>query len=414
MRLSLVEECRSRVEQALSALASSANPGAPHEMQLHAALGASLIYTKGLGPETVTAWTNALETAERLGDFECQLRAIRGLWAYRLNNGEYRASLTLAQRFSCLAAKQTAPADLLVGQRMTGTSLHYLGKQTDARRHLESALSGYVTPAHGRHPNRYQFDQRVTARATLARILWLQGLPEQAMHSAKISVEEAQATEHMLSLCNALVQAACPVALLVGDLAAAEGWIAMLLEQSARHGLDLWHLRGRGFRGMLLNKAGDTALGLQLLDGALKELRETKYAGHYVAFLGALAEALDQAGQVERGLAAIEEALARSERTQARWCTAELLRIKGDLVLQQGGANCAAVAEDLFLKALDGARRQGALSWELRAATSLARQWQRHDRDMAARELLSPVYARFTEGFDTADLAAAKTLLDAL
>ena len=234
------------------------------------------------------------------------------------------------------------------------------------------------------------------------------------MHSAKISVEEAQATEHMLSLCNALVQAACPVALLVGDLAAAEGWIAMLLEQSARHGLDLWHLRGRGFRGMLLNKAGDTALGLQLLDGALKELRETKYAGHYVAFLGALAEALDQAGQVERGLAAIEEALARSERTQARWCTAELLRIKGDLVLQQSGANCAAVAEDLFLKALDGARRQGALSWELRAATSLARQWQRHDRDMAARELLSPVYARFTEGFDTADLAAAKTLLDAL
>jgi hypothetical protein len=331
-----------------------------------------------------------------------------------LNNGEYQASLTLAQRFSGLAAKRTAPADLLVGERMTGTSLHYLGNQTDARRQIEHALNGYVALAHRPHPNRYQFDQRVTACATLARILWLQGLPERAMRSAQSSIELAEANEHVLSLCNALVQAACPVALFVGDMAAAERSIATLLEQSGKHGLDLWHLRGRGYRGMLLNKAGDTVAGLQLLDTVLKELRETKYAGHYVAFLGAFAEALGRTGQVEQGLVAIDEALARSERTEARWCTAELLRIKGGLVLQEGGPNSAGATEGHFLQALGWARRQSALSWELRAATNLAQLWREQGQTKQAHELLAPIYERFTEGFGTADLVAAKTLLDAL
>jgi len=220
MRLSLVDECRGRVEQALSAVAVGEHRGTPEEMQLYTALGASLLYTKGPAPETGAAWTRAFEIAEGLGNLECQLRALRGLWAHRLNNGEYRAALTLAERFSSLAATQTAPEDLLVGERMAGTALHYLGNQTDARRHIERTLSGY--PARPQ-PNRYQFDQRVTARATLARILWLQGFPDRAVRSAEESVEAAQASGDVLSLCNALVQAACPV---VGDLASAERYIA--------------------------------------------------------------------------------------------------------------------------------------------------------------------------------------------
>lgn len=174
--------------------------------------------------------------------------------------------MTLAHRFSGLAAKKNFPQDLLVGERMTGTALHYLGNQAEARRHIERTLAGY--PARPR-PNRYQFDQRVTAQATRARILWLQGFPDQAMRSARESVEAAQAGEDVLSLCNALVQAACPVALFAGDLASAERYIAMLLDYSAKHGLALWHVRGRGFNGMLLNKTGDAAVGLQLLGTAL-------------------------------------------------------------------------------------------------------------------------------------------------
>jgi predicted ATPase len=93
---------------------------------------------------------------------------------------------------------------------------------------------------------------------------------------------------------------------------------------------------------------------------------------------------------------------------------AELLRIKGELVLSEGGPDAAAAAENHFSRALDWARRQGALSWELRAATSLARLWRDQNRAKAAREILAPVYDRFTEGFETTDLKAAKLLLDEL
>jgi hypothetical protein len=128
-------------------------------MRLHAALGASLIYTKGPTPGTGAAWTSALEIAEKLEDTECQLQALRGLWAYRLNSGEYRVSLELAERFCRVAARPGVdPADLPVGGRMIGTSLHYLGDQTNARRHIERMLADYIPPVYPRDTTRFQFD----------------------------------------------------------------------------------------------------------------------------------------------------------------------------------------------------------------------------------------------------------------
>jgi predicted ATPase len=125
-----------------------------------------------------------------------------------------------------------------------------------------------------------------------------------------------------------------------------------------------------------------------------------------------LAEGLGRAGQIAEGLEAIDEALARSERNEDRWCVAELLRIRGELLLLQGGSGAAAAAEDHYHQALDWARRQGALSWELRAATSLARLLRDQNRSTEAVALLAPVYERFTEGFETDDLKAAKSLID--
>jgi hypothetical protein len=106
--------------------------------------------------------------------------------------------------------------------------------------------------------------------------------------------------------------------------------------------------------------------------------------------------------------------VARSERNEDRWCVAELLRIKGELLLLQGGSGAAAAAEDHYQQALDWARRQGALSWELRTATSLARLRRDQNRSAEAIALLAPIYDRFTEGFETADLKAAKALIDSL
>jgi predicted ATPase len=124
-----------------------------------------------------------------------------------------------------------------------------------------------------------------------------------------------------------------------------------------------------------------------------------------------LAEALAQAGRTVEGLALLE---AEIEQSEAGWRTPELLRLKGELLLLQSGAAVAETAEDLFRQALDEACRQGALSWELRAATSLARLLRSQGRPTDAIACLKPIYDRFTEGFGTADLIAAKQLLDEL
>ena len=119
-------------------------------------------------------------------------------------------------------------------------------------------------------------------------------------------------------------------------------------------------------------------------------------------------------GRSPTGFPAIEEVIVRSELTEERWLIAELLRVKGETLLWRGAPGAAAEAEGHFRRALDLARQQGALSWELRAATSLARLWREQARGKAAHELLASVYDRFTEGFTTADLRAAKSLLEEL
>ena len=110
----------------------------------------------------------------------------------------------------------------------------------------------------------------------------------------------------------------------------------------------------------------------------------------------------------------MERALARAKRLEEGWCFAELLRKNGELLLVRAAPNDVANAEECFRQALEWGRRQDALSWELRSATSLARLYHRQGRTPQARKVLAPVYRRFTEGFKTADLLAAKALLDAL
>ena len=204
------------------------------------------------------------------------------------------------------------------------------------------------------------------------------------------------------------------MALFTGDLAATESYVAMLLDISAAHALPIWPSRGHRFRGTLLIRNGDFDTGLPLLRTALEQAPEASFQPRFTWFLGELAEGLGRAGQIAQGLEVIDEALARSERNEDRWCIAELLRIKGELLLLQGGSGTAAATEHHYHQALGWARRQGALSWELRAATSLARLLRDQNRSSEAIALLAPIYGRFSEGFETADLKAAKALINSL
>ena len=120
------------------------------------------------------------------------------------------------------------------------------------------------------------------------------------------------------------------------------------------------------------------------------------------------------AGDRRGALVTIDEALDQSETNDDRWYVAELLRIKAELVSRQGGPEAAGSAEALFSSSLEWSRKQNALSWELRTATSFARLMKQQGRGDKARQLLEPIYLRFTEGFATKDLVEARSLLTSL
>ncbi|MEJ0019632.1 MAG: winged helix-turn-helix domain-containing protein [Acetobacteraceae bacterium] len=399
MHLSLMNECRSRIEQALGGHPNATDPDPRRNVQLHTALGLSLMFTRGAVPETAAALETARVIAESLGDTDEGLRAVWGLWVHRLNNGMFRDSLALAHRFSDLARSSRNPVDLTLADRMLGFSLHFLGDPAAARQHLERMLASYVPAGHRPHIIRFQFDQRVTAAVTRAEILWLLGFPDQAAQAMADSVADARAIEHAVSLCNTLAKA-CPVALFVGDLAAAEAYVTTLLQAAARYGLSFWQSEGKAFAGLVRVKRGDVQDGLRLLRSALDE-PQMRSVLRYTALLGDFAGALFEAGDAAAAGTAIDAALARAERNEENWCLPELLRIKGVI---EGSAR-------ILLDALEASRRQGALSWELRIATSLAR-IEAGQRDSGqAYKILKAVYERFTEGFTTPDLRLAGTLL---
>jgi hypothetical protein len=129
IRLSLLEECRGRAERALAALGAGTSRDVRHEMKLHAAVAASLIYSRGAAsPETSMAYTRALGIAESLDDAEYRLRALRGLWGYHITSGRHRVALELAQRFDALAAERPDPNDRLSGEGMIGVAKHLSGR----------------------------------------------------------------------------------------------------------------------------------------------------------------------------------------------------------------------------------------------------------------------------------------------
>ena len=218
----------------------------------------------------------------------------------------------------------------------------------------------------------------------------------------------------MLSFLYSLLIAACPIALYVGDLTTADDHVSVASDVATRNGLEIWNVWAQCFKGVVLIKRGEHGAGAQLLQSGLERLPEPAIHHHMSLLLAELAAGLAGAGQIAEGLVVVDKALARAEQTEAGWCLAELVRTKGELLLQGRVPAAAAAAEKCFHQALGVARRQDALAWELRAAMSLARLWRGQRRVSQARKLLEPVYHRFTEGFGTVDLVAAKALLTSM
>jgi adenylate cyclase len=179
---------------------------------------------------------------------------------------------------------------------------------------------------------------------------------------------------------------------------------------STEQGFSQWLANSTIQRGWALTARGQQEEGLTQLRQGLTDFRATGADLAVPYFLTLLAEGYSNLKQVKEGLGALREAVEVMERTGERYSEAEIYRLKGQLLLQQSSDN-QAEAESCFQKAIAIAQNQQAKSWELRAATSLARLWQSQGKCQDAYDLLAPVYDWFTEGFDTADLIDAKALL---
>lgn len=413
VQMSLFAECRERVERALAVLDDDAAT-ARQRMQLSAALGWSLMYGVGRAREAGPAWIKTLELAERLGDTAYRLRALWTLCIDQFNNGDLRVALDFARRFTGVAEQTSDAVDLMMADRLLATALHYLGDQQEACHHIDRALARLTALAQQPQIVRVRFEMRVSTHYFQARILWLQGFPEQALRVVERNIEEGNAVGQALTFCSVLGQAACPIAFWAGDLDAAARYGAMLLDHTERNPIRLWQIWARCFNGLVIAKRGDGSAGLEALRGGLEEAGEARFLPRFLLLLGEVAACFGAAGEIALGLETVNDAITRCEAREEGWYIAELFRVRGELVLLQGGADGVAAAEQNFQRAVDWARRHGALSWELRAATRLARLWRDQGRFADAKEILQPVYDRFTEGFDTADPRSARALLDTL
>jgi predicted ATPase/class 3 adenylate cyclase len=393
---------------------------AQQELDFQITLGPALLVTKGqAAPELLHAYTRARELCQQVGETPQLFQVLRGLWYFYLHRVELRTAREMGEHLLTLAQRVGDPALLLEAHYALGNTLNYLGEFAAAQAHFEQVIALYDRQEHHAHAFLYGQDPGVVCRHYAAVTLWYLGYPEQARQRSQEAMTLAQELAHSHSLAFALVFAAWvhhlrrewPL-----TYERAEATIAL----AAELGFGVYAAMGRIFRGWALAEQyaapgagqGHVEEGMAQMQQGLAAWRTTGAAVFQPYGLALLAKASAQVGQHEAGLTLLAEALAlTNDRGERRW-EAELYRLQGELLLVRSVEH-EAEAETSFCQALDIARHQHAKSWELRAAMSLSRLWQRQGKRVEAHALLASVYSWFTEGFDTADLQEAKALLEA-
>jgi tetratricopeptide (TPR) repeat protein len=349
-------------------------------------------------------------------DLDAQARALSALASVHVQRGEHGQAWTIAERLREVAGRIGDPAIVIVADRAMANSLLNVGRIAEARQCLERVLRYPAVPDDRRRSNWQHSEHRAMARALLARALWLQGLADQACAEAKASLDELRDARREQSLCRVLYYGVCRIAPMIGEFAIAEQATARLVDVAARLDMPFWKTVARLLEGKLLVARGEFAQGASLLRDVFKTWRATGWRMSYTEFRGAYAEALAGLGRTDEALEIVNDAIAGAgERANGQWWyVPELLRIKGEVLLQQRSERSISTAEKCFEQAGELAREQGALTWELRIALSIHRLRVTRGRSDEGRRELATIYQRFTEGFGTTDLMAAKQQLDAL
>jgi predicted ATPase len=421
-RRSALVEAAQQFRHALDLIATL--PATPalrrEEIKLQVALISPLLPVKGYAaPETKAAVERArllIEQAEALGeppeDPLLLFSVLYGFWVANYVAFKGDVMRELAAQFLTLAGKQSASAPLMIGHRIMGLSLLVTGDLADSRTQLDQAIALYDPTEHRPLATRFGQDVGVAILSLRSWALCVLGFRHAALADAEHALEAAREIGQAASLMYALLVASI-THVICGNYAAANALVDELIaltDQTASLFWGAWAVMQRGCILALTGKASDA---VQTITSGVTAWRSTGSTAMMPSYLSYLARAHAELGQFDDAMRCIGEAITTVETTKERWFEAEANRIAGEIALLLPEPDVAK-AEACFERALAVARKQQAKSWELRAAMSMARIWRDQGRRQQARDLLAPLYAWFTEGFDTRDLKEAKVLLDEL
>jgi tetratricopeptide (TPR) repeat protein len=408
INLSMLSECRHWCRKAILAL-DEVDRGTRRELTLQASLAMSSMFAYGDSEEVNNALERGIALAHDLRDAEQLPHLLAGLNLFRMRLGDFAGALAAAERYSIAAEHYGGARDKVVAEWMLGGSHHLIGNQAEAQRHYESGFEHAASAGVGRS-HMFGFDHELWARIGLAKTLWLRGFPDRAARFARRGIEFARGAGHPVTLCICLIYGV-QVFLWRGDEYIAAEFIDGLLAVAEKSSLAPYYACGLVRLGELLVAQGRTAAGTEHLRRARSILAAERNYILFPTISRTLAEGLVQEGRSDEALDVIEAAVANAESGTGTFELPELLRAKAKVLLAVSPRNAAA-AEASIMASLDCARTQSALGWELRSATALFHLWLDQGRADAARRMLTSVYERFTEGFETIDIRTTRALLD--
>ncbi|SCB09952.1 transcriptional regulator [Bradyrhizobium shewense] len=402
-RLSLLTECQLWATRAIDALDQTAG-SVKHGLALHAALGWARTLAGQFDDLGIASLSPALELAERHGDLPSQVRLIDRLHLLQLFSGKFDDALGTARRGEAIALKSNDRAALARMRVALGISCHYLGDVAASRLYIEAALSRSGLDV----DEELTLDHPGRAQITLARILWLQGYPDQAMATVQKAVADLITVNHPIMRCRALLWA-FDVFYWAEELASYEHLIDGLLAETHQHNLFALQIVGEAMKGIALLARGATDSGIPMLRSSVEKLQYHRF-GAVAGLCVPLAAALSAAGRGDEALDTIDQAIAQSRHCNFLMEMPDMLRVRAETLARKAGSDVVK-AEQILEQSLEVAQQQGALGYELRTAISLARLLQRQGRRQDAYATLASVSNRFTEGFHTRSLKTARELL---
>jgi predicted ATPase/DNA-binding winged helix-turn-helix (wHTH) protein len=404
--LSSLAECNRWCQLALADL-DDITRGTRHEMILQEAFALSSIYTTGNSDQTRAAIERGLILEEAFGDPLRKLQLLLSQFTLLMRLANFRGALQVAQQSETFAESINDTAGFLLADFMLGGAHHFIGDQAAAQYHGERVMAR-VADLGAMVPYFIGFDHRTYGPINFARALWLRGLSDRACSIVRTGIEAGLSGVNPILTCVSLAYGA-PVFLWSGDLQGVEGYADKLVEKARQYSIDPYRAVGLGLQGAVAIARNDCQAGIDLVRTALEILVALRLNIFVIEFMGVLAEGLRTSGQLEAALATIHEAIERSKECGSTYELAELLRIKAGIVAAANQDNTAA-ARDCLTQALVVAREQSALALELRIMMEFVRLLTGTAREKARNDL-GMVYGRFTEGFETADLKAARQLL---